>query len=90
MKTPQEGDLRIWWIPQVPGTPFHVSITNLDEAVLLVTTLADYDLFQYENRIKGDYCNTGGMEEYHDGEWLEWHHPSTDQNIDEIMWECRG
>lgn len=65
--------LRVWWIPQVPGKPFHVSVKSVDEAKLVIRTLANYDLFQFENHIKGDYCNAGGLEQLEpDGEWFEW------------------
>lgn len=66
------GDLRVWWIPQVPMKPFYVTVKTLDEAVLIVETLADYDRFQFENGVKGDYSNTGGLEVFEDGEWVEW------------------
>lgn len=67
--------LRVWWIPQVPGKPFHVSVDSPDEAAKLLTVLADYDIFQFENRIKPDYSNAGGLEEFEDesGEWCEWY-----------------
>ena len=78
----EEGDLRVWWIPQVPGAPFYVPVSDVEQAILIVNTLGRYDAFQYENRIKPDYCNVGGLEVYEDGEWLEW----MDDNDDEI-WE---
>ncbi len=64
--------LRVWWIPQVPMKAFRVDVKTLDEAKLLLDTLAKYDLFQFENNIKPDYANTGGLEVFEDGEWLEW------------------
>lgn len=72
---PKPGDLRVWWIPQVPGKPFQVPVKTLDEARLLLDTLAKYDFFQLENNIKGDYCNTGGLEEFdrENLEWCEWY-----------------
>lgn len=86
------GDLRVWWIPQVPGTPFHVKVKNTDEAKLLLKTLANYDLFQFKNKIKGDYCNAGGLEVFEDisedpkvgGEWCEWCNEDGD-SIDDVM-----
>jgi hypothetical protein len=71
---PKPGDLRVWWIPQIPGKAFHVSVKTVDEAILLLNTLAEYDAFQYENRIKPDYCNVGGFERYDEEEsaWFEW------------------
>lgn len=71
-KPPIEGDLRVWWIPQVPMEPFWVPVRNLREAELLLKTLADYDIFQFENHVKPDYCNAGGLSRFEDGEWCDW------------------
>lgn len=81
---PVNGDLRVWWIPQVPMKPFRVDVKTIDEAKLLLKTLAQYDLFQLENNIKPDYSNAGGLEEFVDGEWFEWSDANGDQ-IDEVM-----
>lgn len=71
---PEEGDLRVWWTPQLgmPGEPFFVSVASVDEALLIHETLAYYDLYQFDNKIKTDYSNTGGLELYRSGEWEEW------------------
>lgn len=71
------GQLRVWHIPQIPGKPFRVEVKNLQEAKLLLKVLANYDIFQFKNKIKPDYCNAAGLEEYQelgDGEfdWCEW------------------
>jgi hypothetical protein len=79
-KAPKHGDLRVWWIPQIPMAPFHVPVTSIDEATKILNVLADYDLFQYKNIIKPDYANMGGLnvfdandtEDSPDGWWLEW------------------
>jgi hypothetical protein len=39
---------------------------------LLLWTLARYDIFQYENNIKPDFSNAGGLLVYRDGAWEEW------------------
>lgn len=72
-----EGDLRIYWIPQIPMKPFHVSVKNLSEAKLITETLADYDRFQFENNIKPDYANAGGVQIFEEGEWSDWYDPTT-------------
>ena len=77
---PKHGDLKIWWIPQIPGKPFEVPVANLVEARLLYDTLAAYDAFQLANRIRGDYSNVGGLmwfdshddQDGPDGSWCEW------------------
>lgn len=53
---------RVWWIPQVPGEPFRVPVKSVEEGVLIMQTLADYDLFQLKHRIKPDFTNAGGLE----------------------------
>lgn len=64
--------LRVWHIPQVPMKPFYVSVASVNEAILILTTLWDYDAFQYENKVKPDYCNASGLEVFEDGEWCDW------------------
>jgi len=77
--------LRVWWCPQVLGELFYVEVPNLVEARLLLDTLANYDIFQYDNRIKGDYCNAGGLQVWdeQDQEWLEWWDDETGNEIDD-------
>jgi hypothetical protein len=70
---PIEGALRVWWIPQVPMRPFRRAVADLAQAALLIDALADYDMFQFENRIKPDYCNAGGVQVFRDGEWEDWY-----------------
>ena len=70
MKT---GDLKVWWIPQIPMKQFEVPVKSPKEAVLILDTLARYDTFQLENNIKPDYCNAGGLIVFEDGEWTEWY-----------------
>lgn len=72
MSEPKEGDLRVWWIPQIPMKPFTVHVETLAEAKLLLTTLADYDKFQFENQVKPDYSNAGGLKVFEEGEWVDW------------------
>lgn len=72
MSEPKQGDLRVWWIPQIPGEQFHVDVASLAEAKKMLDVLAQYDIFQFENNIKPDYCNAGGLECYRQpGTWEE-------------------
>lgn len=71
--------LQVWWIPQVPGKSFYVPVNSLEEANLLLDTLATYDLFQLKHRIKSDFSNAGGLlmwDENSDGMntpgWVDW------------------
>lgn len=56
------GDLRVWWIAQVPGKAFHVDVASVQEGVKMMDTLALYDLHQLEVNVKGDFANAGGLE----------------------------
>lgn len=80
-----EGDLRVWWVPQIPMKAFTVHVKTIDEASLLINTLANYDLFQYENNIKPDYCNAGGLSVFEDGEWCDWYDEETGYDFDEYL-----
>ena len=87
----ENGQLRVWWIPQVPMKPFNVLVNNLEEANLLLNALADYDIFQYENNVKADYCNMGGLSIWDEdideddlGEkWRDWYDEEEDMDFDE-------
>lgn len=72
-----EGDLKVWWIPQVPMTAFEVPVSSVSEAAKIMNVLADYDLFQFDNNVKPDYSNTGGLQVFEDGEWIDWEDPET-------------
>ncbi len=73
--------LRVWWIPQVPMKAFRVEVETPQEAKKLLSILADYDIFQFENKIKPDYSNAGGLEVYENEKWNEWY-DSEGEDID--------
>ena len=81
----KEGQLRVWHIPQVPGKPFRVEVNTIHEAMIVLKVLANYDIFQFENKIKPDYCNAAGLEVYRNGEWEEWSSEEGDC-IDDVMY----
>lgn len=81
--------MQVWWIPQIPGEPFVVPVKTLEEANLLLDTLAAYDAFQFENRIKPDYSSIGGLrvwDENCDGEgnpgWSDWYDEASGDDFD--------
>jgi hypothetical protein len=89
-KVNNKGDLRVWWIPQVPMQPFYVPVKDIKDAKLILDTLARYDLFQFKNHIKPDYSNAGGLQVYSDdiddeetSGWEEWENENG-ENIDEV------
>lgn len=70
------GSLRVWWIPEISGPRFEVPVSDLTQAKLLLTTLANYDLFlheQYDSRQSAAYASHGGLEVMLAGTWTEWH-----------------
>lgn len=95
--TTKPGDLRVWWIPQVPGKPFEARVASVAEGVKIMDVLARYDAFQFENNIKPDYCNVGGInrwcEDNGDGEpgWEDWYDEETGED-DPAKWleECES
>lgn len=76
--------LRVSHFPQVPCKPFVVEVKDLEEAKKVSDVLANYDLFQFHNNIKGDYANATVVEEYDEteGEWISWSDEKT--GIDDI------
>ena len=84
--------LQVFWIPQVPGKPFEVPVDSVAEGVKIMDVLAEYDKFQFENHIKPDYCNVGGLqlwEKDSDGEgnpgWVDWYDEETGED-DPKVW----
>ena len=80
-------EFRVWWIPQVPMKSFKYDVPSLDAGVMLCDALAQYDLFQYDNRVKPDYSNAGGISwrhpEHTDGEWVDVD-PDDEDEVSEI------
>lgn len=78
---PSDTQLKVWWIPQIPGARFEVPVATVAEGVKLMDVLAKYDAFQFEHRIKPDYCNAGGLMMIDsDGEWGDWYDEETGED----------
>jgi len=71
--------LRVCHYPQIPCKPFIVEVKDLKEARLIRNTLANYDLFLYESKIRGDYANSIIVEQWDedDQEWRSWYDEET-------------
>ena len=69
----KKSNLRVWHIPQVPMTSFKVPVKNAKEAVKILEVLADYDEFQFKHKVKPDYSNVQGLEEFDGKEWCEYY-----------------
>lgn len=68
--------IRVWHMPQVGScdVTLYVPVENVREAKKVMDLLACYDLFQLENNIKPDFCNTCGVQIYDEEskEWEDW------------------
>jgi hypothetical protein len=63
---------KVWYIPQVPGKPFEVQVDNLVTARLILDTLTNFSGFEFEHRVKPDYCDAGGIAVLDDdGDWID-------------------
>jgi hypothetical protein len=84
----KEVKLRVWYIPQLGNNApiFRVKVESVEEAEKLLDTMWNYDIFQFENHIKPDYCNASGLEYYDEelGEWQEYY-DEEGRDIDEII-----
>ena len=74
---------RVWWIPQVPMKAFYYEVPDVMTGKHLLEALAQYDLFQYENKVKPDYSNAGGLQVLENGEWLDWENEDG-ESIDDV------
>lgn len=79
----EKGNMRVWWIPQLPMEAFHFPVETVDEAILLLEALAEYDLFQLEHSVKPDFSNVGGLETFDGEEWSEFY-DEDGMSVDEI------
>ena len=86
--------LRVWWIPQMGACdPFYIPVESVEEGKKVMDLLAAYDAFQFQNMIKPDYCNVGGLEMFdeEEGEWNDWYLETEDdyfENADEYCEHC--
>ena len=76
--------LRVSHLPQMQCEPFIVDVKDIQEAKKIFDFLADYDLFQYENKIKPDYASATFLEEWDEEsqEWIGWSDEET--GIDDL------
>lgn len=68
----KKGQLRVWHIPQVPMESFKVMVDSPKEAKKILEVLALYDTFQFEHKVKPDYSNAAGLEQFDGKKWFEW------------------
>lgn len=89
----KEVELRVYRIPQVGvDATFYVPVSTPEEAYRIIGVLSAYDGFQYENRIKPDYCNTGGLQVFDEDEqeWIDWSIDLGDSYYDSVDDYCES
>ena len=70
--------LRVYWIANAPNKLFRKEVKNIDEAILVLNVLTDYDLY-LDDLIDN---NAGGLEVFEDGEWTEYYNEYGDDIFD--------
>ena len=80
--------MRVWWCPQVGVVKeyFYIPVESVEEAKKIMDVLAYYDCYQMNQNIKGDYCNTGGLEVWDedDQDWYDWYYEDADNYFDDV------
>lgn len=77
---PQPNDLRVWYIPQVPMNAFTVNVPDLKTGVLVLETLEKFSEFEYQNRVKPDYSDVGGINRWENhGDGWDWYDVDEDE-----------
>lgn len=84
--------LRVWWNPQVGACTdsFYIPVKTPEEGKKIMDVLAYYDCYQMNQNVKGDYCNTGGLEIFNEeeGEWEDFYYENEDvycEDVDEYV-----
>ena len=83
--------MRVWWIPQVGAdATFYVPVETVEESKKVMDMLAAYDCFQYNHRIKPDFCNTGGLQVWDETEndWVDWTYEDDESYYDDVDEYC--
>ena len=75
------GQLRVWHIPNPPGTGFRQCVPDVETAKHVLTALAEYDLYLGEDVVA---ANGQGLEVYKGGEWTDWT-DNEGRTIDEVL-----
>lgn len=82
MTEPEEGDLRIWYVPQVPMPAYTRSIESVEEGFKTLEVIYELAIFEFENKVKPDFCNMGVVARYEiDGAGgFDWYDVDEDEN----------
>jgi hypothetical protein len=94
MSIPKENkkQMRVWWMPQVGYGTFYVPVESVEEAKKVMDLLSSYDCFQYNQNIKPDYCNCGGLQVYNEEteDWEDWYFEDDQNYFDDVDEYCES
>ena len=85
--------LRVWWVPQIGiENAFYVPVNTPEDGKRLLDTFAAYDMFEFNNNVKPDYCNTGGLEMWDEDtqEWVDWYLETDNEYFEDIDEYCES
>ena len=84
--------LRVWWMPQIPMESFYVPVNSVEEGKKVLDILTAYDLFQLQNNVKPDFCNTGGLQiwDEEENDWCDWYLETEDAYFEDIDEYCES
>ena len=65
---------RAWYIPQIPMKAFYGPLRDsYERAAEDLEIITDFSIFEFENNVKPDCADVGGVEYLdRDGDWAEW------------------
>ncbi len=53
---------RVWYSPQIPMPAFFYDTDSLDTARAVLDALGQFSAYEYNNGVKPDYADAGGIE----------------------------
>lgn len=77
--TNTKGDLKVWYIPQVPMKAYEVEIVRphpvigdelyLKYAASILKAIIGLSIFEFDNKVKPDYSDAAGIDRFDGEEW---------------------
>lgn len=67
-----DAKFKAWYIPQIPGEAFEVEVDSPAEGFKILDIISRFSLFEFENRVKPDYADAGGVVEWDESEQDWW------------------
>lgn len=65
---------KVWYIPQIPMKAFEYETDSLEVAKAVEEALEMFSCFEFQNNVKPDYSDAGGIQKWNedDHEWWDW------------------